>query len=160
MLDYINSNQANIWLLLGFTILIVEALVLGFGSGLLLFGSIGALLTGALMHLGVVPLNWGVGIGAFGVFSGISAVVLWKPMRRLQNDDRVPERDNTSDLIGRTFRLASAIDRDTHGETRYSGVTWKVRPSQELENPAIDAQTLVEVVAVDVGVFWVEPAAE
>jgi hypothetical protein len=67
LLDYIDGHQAELWLILGFALLAVESLALGFSSGALLFGALGALLTGTLMRLDLLPQEWAVGVAGVGI---------------------------------------------------------------------------------------------
>ena len=158
MVSYIQSHQAEFWVFVGFAMLALEAWALGFTSGVVLFGAIGALLTGVLMLVGVLPETWVAGIAGFGILSGASALVLWKPLMRLQHDHEPPGRDRSSDLIGHEFILREPIDATTESTESYSGITWAVRPDRELGPEAIDAGTRVRVSGVDAGVFWVVPA--
>ncbi len=158
MVSYIQTHQAEFWVFVGFALLALEAWALGFTSGVVLFGAIGALLTGVLMLVGVLPETWVAGIAGFGILSGASAVVLWKPLMRLQHDHEPPSRDRSSDLIGHEFILREPIDATTESTEAYSGITWAVRPDRELGPEAIAAGTRVRVSGVDAGVFWVVPA--
>ncbi|MGD8308287.1 MAG: NfeD family protein [Chromatiales bacterium] len=155
VIAYVDGHQAEFWMFVGFALLAVEALALGFTSGVLLFGSIGALVTGILMALGVLPETWTAGIAGFGIGAAVSSLVLWKPLLRLQHGSQAPERDRTSDLIGHEFILADTIDDTTRSTAAYSGITWEVRPDPELCRGGIEAGTRVRVSAVDAGVFYV-----
>jgi hypothetical protein len=155
LLDYIDAHQAEFWLFVGFALLALEALALGFTSGFVLFGSVGALLTGALMKLGVLPQEWSVGVAGTGIGAAVSAVVLWKPFRWLQRERQPPKRDRSSDLIGYDFILRDDIDDSAESRTSYSGVSWRVKPDPEFVRGGIEAGTRVRVSGVDAGIFWV-----
>jgi len=157
MIEYFDSNQFAFWFTLGFALLVVEALVFGFTSGVLLFSGIGALLTGGLLWSGVLPASWLNGIACFGISSGVSAALLWKPLLKFQNFD-VPEKDNSSDMIGRKFRLEQDISLTQPGSTRYSGVDWRVEIDPDGDCDVIVAGTRVVVSSVDAGVFRVRAA--
>lgn len=152
---YIDGHQAEFWVFVGFALVAIETLMLGLASGVLLFGAIGALLTGLLMMAGVLPETWTAGIAGFGILAGISSAVLWKPLMRLQHGSATPARDRTSDLIGHEFTLAGDIDPTTPSRVSYSGITWEVRPDPDLAAGAIPAGTRVRVSGVDAGVFYV-----
>lgn len=160
VMAYIDGHQAEFWMFVGFLLLAVEALALGFTSGVLLFGFIGALLTGILMAVGVLPETWAAGIAGFGIGAAVSALVLWKPLMRLQHGRQAPERDRTSDLIGHEFILADTIDDTAKSSVDYSGITWAVHPDPESSGGGIEAGTRVRVSAVDAGVFYVVRAGE
>jgi len=157
MIEYFDSNQYAFWFTLGFALLVVEALVFGFTSGVLLFTGIGALLTGGLLWSGLLPASWLNGIACFGICSGVSAALLWKPLLKFQNFD-VPEKDNSSDMIGRKFRLEQDISLTQPGSTRYSGVDWRVEIDPDGDRDVIVAGTRVVVSSVDAGVFRVRAA--
>lgn len=154
---YIQAHQGEFWVFVGFAMMAVEAWALGFTSGVLLFGAVGALLTGILMLIGVLPETWVAGIAGFGILGALSAAVLWRPLMRLQHNHEPPARDRTSDLIGYEFVLREPIDATTAAVESYSGITWSVRPDPELAPPAIPAGTRVAVTGVDAGIFWVTP---
>ncbi len=155
MIDYIQNNQPSFWFSLGFLLLVIEALVLGFTSGVVLFAGLGGLITGGMMWFGVIPHSWFAGFVTFGLSSGVAASLLWKPLLRLQNFD-TPAKDNSSDLIGHRFRLTAPITLTTPGTTRYSGIEWRVEIDPEASNATeIGAGELVEVSSVDAGLFRV-----
>ena len=162
MMEYLNAHQYSFWITVGFVLLIVEVVALGFSSGVLLFSAIGALITGGLMSLGWLPETWLAGVACFGVASALSAILLWKPLLRLQNYE-VAEKDNSSDLIGYRFTLEQPVSRLSHGATRYSGVEWRVElgstqaAGAEPGPDKLEAGTQVRVVSVDAGIFRVLP---
>jgi len=157
LIDYLNQNQAQFWMVCGFVILILEVILLGLATGVLLFAGLGALLTGILMQMGFLPEDWLIGFASFGISSGIVTVLLWRPLKRLQGS-RTPEKDRSSDLIGLEFVLSRDIDIQNPGKTRYSGIDWKVEVSSESGVQSIAAGALVTVAAVDVGIFRVKPS--
>jgi len=158
MIEYFNSNQHAFWFTLGFALLVVEALVFGFTSGVVLFTGIGALITGGLLWSEVLPASWLYGVACFGICSGVSAALLWKPLLKFQNFE-VPEKDNSSDMIGHRFQLEQDISLAQPGSTRYSGINWRVEVDAANDCSEIAAGTRVVVTSVDAGVFRVRPAA-
>ena len=155
MIEYFNNHMASFWFFIGFLLLAIEVVAFGFATGLLLFGSIGALVTGALMWLGFIPATWWVGIAAFTLSSVAAAVVLWKPLQRMQSGAKLGE-DRSSDLIGHEFRLDQMVTPTSPGKTRYSGVDWRVELSDDsavLE--PIEQGKKVRVSRVGAGVFFV-----
>jgi len=158
MIEYFDTHQYAFWFTLGFGLLVLEALVFGFTSGVVLFTGIGALLTGGLLWGEVLPASWLNGIACFGICSSLSAALLWKPLLKFQNFD-VPEKDNSSDMVGHKFRLEQDISLTHPGSTRYSGVEWRVEIDTAAASDAIAAGTPVVVTSVDAGVFRVRSAA-
>ncbi|MCB1986235.1 MAG: NfeD family protein [Burkholderiales bacterium] len=155
LIDYLNQHQAEFWIVCGFAILIIEVMFLGMATGVLLFAGLGALVTGLLMQLGLLPQIWLAGLSSFGISSGVITVVLWKPLKRLQGG-KTPDKDRSSDIIGLEFVLSQDIDLQTPGKTRYSGVDWRVEISPEAKEQWIAAGQRVTVISVDVGVFRVK----
>jgi len=154
VIEYFDTNQHAFWFTVGFTLLVVEALVFGFTSGVVLFSGIGALLTGGLLWSGLLPPGWLNGIACFGVCSAVSAALLWKPLLRFQNFD-VPVKDNSSDMVGYVFRLEQDVTATQSGRTRYSGVDWRVELDAGCDCDRIAAGTRVVVTSIDAGIFRV-----
>jgi len=155
IVEYINSHQAEFWILIGFTTLIIEVST-GLITGLLLFGGVGAIITGLLMLTGLLNETWQVGIASTAISSAIVALLLWKPLKKLQNTD-VPEKDNSSDLVGYEFILQQDINLLSPGTTQYSGIEWKVEIDKDAGVDEIKAASRVRVSSVEVGKFMVKP---
>lgn len=156
-MDVFNMNQAALWLAAGFILLAIEAIAFGFASGLLLFGSIGAIVTGVLLWLGLVPENFVAAVACFAVATAATTAILWQPLKRMQSGAELGQ-DRSSDLIGHSFVVSSDISISNPGTEKYSGINWRVEPSRDMPGAKIKTGTLVNVTAVSVGVFFVEPA--
>jgi len=154
--EYINTHHAEFWILLGFLMLAIEVST-GMVTGILLFGGIGAVLTGLLMMTGLLNETWEIGMTSTAISATLIALVLWKPLKNLQNDD-VAKKDNSSDLVGYEFVLQQDINLLTPGTTHYSGIEWKVEIHKDAGVDEISAATRVEVCSVDVGKFRVKIA--
>lgn len=152
--DYIINHQAEFWLIFGFVMLVLEV-VTGFTIGVFLFGGLGALVTGLLMSVDVLPHTWIAGVACTGISSGVIATLLWKPLKRLQND-RPVGKDNSSDLVGHEFVLEDDIAVNKPGTTHYSGISWKVEIDKDAGVNTIQAGQRVTVSSVEVGVFKVK----
>lgn len=155
MIEYFNVNQYAFWFAVGFLLLAIEILALGLATGVVLFSGIGALLTGALMWAGLLPTDWLAGIASFGVCSFGSAVLLWKPLLKMQRKDS-NHKDTSSDFIGHEFRLEERITASSPGKTRYSGVEWRVEIDDGAGTESIEAGQKVVVTSLDAGVFRVK----
>lgn len=156
LIEYFNQHPDEFWFTLGFTLLAIEGIVLGFSFGVLLFAGIGALITGGMIHFEILSQDWQTGISSFGVASAMVTAILWMPFRRLQGSEPA-SKDNTSDLIGLQFRLEESISSRQPGSTRYSGVTWVVELDPASALQSLEAGTMVQVVSVDVARFVVKP---
>lgn len=154
MVDYINSHMSGFWIALGFAMLAAEVLLFGFTTIIFLFAGIGALTAGLLMSAGFLPETWVAGTACFGIATGISSAILWKPLKNMQ-DKSAPARKPTSDFVGLEFVLMSDISKTSAGNHRYSGIDWKVEIDSSSETDAINKGERVAVVSVDVGVLRV-----
>lgn len=159
MIDIIVANQTAVWIGVGFLLLAIEALAFGFSSGILLFGSLGAIITGVLLWLGIVPDSFVAAIACFAISTAAVTAALWIPLKRMQSGTELGN-DRSSDIIGHTFILSSDINRTTWSEQKYSGIKWNVKPADDLANDSISAGTQVKVTAVTVGAFFVQPISK
>lgn len=107
------------------------------------------------MWAGLLPMDWFTGIASFGVCSFLSAVVLWKPLLKMQRKDG-PHKETSSDFIGYEFRLDAPITVSNPGKTRYSGIEWRVEIDDGAGTDSIDAGQKVVVTSLDAGVFRVK----
>lgn len=156
MLSYLHTHQVEFWTALGAVALIVELTLLGASSFVLLFIGLGALATGALMALGVLPELWVAGAGAFGALSCLIGVALWRPLRRFSEADRPPP-GQSSDFLGLRFTLSEALKPGGTVPIRYSGVGWALVCPTLKEGEALVAGSTVVVVGVEPGRFIVAP---
>ncbi len=156
LLESILNNPSAFWFVVGFSLLAIEVVAFGLGSGVLLFGSIGALITGALLHFEVIPANWIISVASFAIASALATAVLWMPLKRLQSGAELGN-DRSSDLIGYQFRLDSTVTPTNVGTHRYSGIHWQVRISDETSETTLNKGSSVRVAGVDPGVFHVVP---
>jgi hypothetical protein len=153
MIEYINAHQSGFWIATGFALLAAEVLLFGFTTIVFLFAGLGAIVTGIAMMSGLLPETWAAGIACFGISTGVSGMLLWRPLKKMQ-DSSTPERKQTSDLIGYEFVLQQDVTSVQPGQHRYSGVDWRV----ELDAGAgekLDAGQRVKVTSIDAGVFRV-----
>lgn len=154
MMDYINNNLSGFWIGLGFALLAAEVLLFGFGTIIFLFAGLGAVITGLLMSVGVVPETWVAGTASFGISTGISSAILWKPLMAMQNKS-TQKREQTSDIVGLEFVLEQDIGITTAGNYRYSGMDWKVEIDSNSALDAISKGQRVVVAVVEVGLLRV-----
>lgn len=153
--NYINTHQAEFWILLGFILIVLEIMA-GFVAGILLFIGLGTLATGFLMLSGLLPETWLYGITSVGVCSSIITGLLWKPMQKLQGDHEI-KKDNSSDLIGLEFNIEQDISSTSPGRHKYSGIEWKVEIDSGADISELKAGQRVAVTSVDVALFKVKP---
>jgi len=156
MFELITQNLPAFWMLLGFSLLAIEMLAFGMASGVLLFGGIGAVLTGLLLWGGVIAPEWLYSVAAFVIASVLVSLVLWAPLKRLQRGQQMG-RDQSSDLVGREFTLDSIVSTTQPGTNRYSGIDWRVEIDSASGVTELASGVRVKVTKVDAGIFHVSP---
>ena len=154
MIEYINNHLSGFWIALGFALLAAEVLLFGFTTIILLFAGIGALVTGLMLSVGVLPETWIASTACFGITTGISSALLWKPLMKMQ-DVSAAQKKQKSDFIGLEFVLEDDISNTAPGKHRYSGIDWKVELDAGSEKDALSKGSRVIVTAVDVGIMRV-----
>lgn len=147
-MEWITNNMASILIFLGLALLAIEVLVLGFAGVIFFFLGLGCLLTGLLIFAGLLPATVSGAIVGVGILTMVSAVGLWKPLKRMQND--TDNKDVKSDFLSHSFVLDSNIGPNEYGNHEYSGIEWKVKSAENLTQG-----TNVEVVKAEVGVLTV-----
>ena len=158
MFEYINDNLSGFWIATGFMLLAIEILLFGFSTIIFLFAGLGAIITGLLMMLGLLPESWTAGIASFGITTGIISALLWSFLQKMQN--RTPaDQKPQSDIVGIEFILAEDISTTQPGNYRYSGIDWKVEIDRSCESSSLEKGIRVSVVSVDVGLFRVNRSA-
>ncbi len=152
LIEYINNNISGFWIAIGFLFLALEALLFGFSTIIFLFAGIGALISGLLMSAGVIPETWIAGASCFGISTGLSSALLWKPFKQMQNRS-APQTVQHNDFEGIEFNLEADVTPTQPGIYRYSGIDWKVEPDSQ--ETIIKGQR-VAVVTATVGLFRVK----
>ena len=153
MIEYINNHIPGFWIALGFALMAAEVLLFGFTTIIFLFAGLGALTSGLLMMVGVLPETWIAGTACFGIATGVFGLLLWKPLQKMQNAK--PQKEQSSDFDGLEFVLLSDISTTSSGKYRYSGVDWKVEIDSGSGTDRLNKGERVVVVSTRVGVFQV-----
>ncbi len=152
LIEYFSTNHASLLFLLAGVTLVIELTIMGL-SGLLLFFSIGCFITALLTHFGIIS-GWESEVFSVGIFSCLSAVLLWKPLKNFQSKD-IPT-DNSSDMSGREVSCAEAITK-MNGAIRYSGINWPARLHSSAEVEIINEGDFCTIVKVDGNIMLVKP---
>ncbi len=148
-MDIYSDYLPQLLLVVGLVLLAIEVAVLGFSTFILFFVGLGCVIASGLMYAGVLEHSILTAFFAVGLVTAISALLLWKPLKKLQmQTDTKPVQQ---DFIGLEFVLSSDVDNLTPGKHRYSGVEWSVVSDHPIEKGAH-----VKVVRLDVGKFYVE----
>lgn len=149
-MEFILQHLPKFLLVIGVGALIIEVAILGFATFVLLFLGASLVITGLLMHVGLLPATIMVALWSNALLTSILALVLWKPLRNLQNN-HIQRKPVENDFNRHEFVLEQDVNAQGGCEHQYSGVRWTVKSEQPLT-----AGTLVQVVRSDVGVLWVK----
>jgi|TARA_B110000093_G_scaffold64477_1_gene70051 membrane protein implicated in regulation of membrane protease activity len=140
------------WLfIIGIGLLVIEIAFFGFATFVLFFVGIAMLIVGALMAFGVLPVGIDIAIGAVSLLSISGAVLLWKPMKKIQSSKEAAKVE--VGFVGHQFQVQTDIAPDLPGTYTYSGIAWTV-----VSDTAIQRFTQVQVIKADVGQLTVMPA--
>ena len=140
------------WLfIIGIGLLVIEIAFFGFATFVLFFVGIAMLIVGALMAFGVLPVGIDIAIGAVSLLSISGAVLLWKPMKKIQSSKEAAKVE--VGFVGHRFQVQTDIAPDLPGTYTYSGIAWTV-----VSDTAIQRFTQVQVIKEDVGQLTVTPA--
>ena len=142
--DYILQNHAHILYVVAGLALVLELTVIGL-SGPLLFFALGCCITALFIDLGIVS-SWELEVLSVGVLSILSAVILWKPLRKFQGADNVS--DNSSDMIGKVVSVSNEVTAGG-GSIRYSGIDWQAKLDTGSALDALADGMQVEICGVD-----------
>jgi membrane protein implicated in regulation of membrane protease activity len=151
IIDYFLNHHDKLFYLIAAVSFIVELSVLGL-SGPLLFFAIASAITGILISLGIMS-GWEYEILTLGLLTGVSALVLWKPLKTFQN--ATEQHDTSSDMIGRKVTVSKTVTH-SEGSIRFSGVDWPSRLADESSEDTINESELCVIVAVDGTIMLVD----
>lgn len=144
------SNIPQTLLILGLLALIIEVLILGFSTFVLLFFGIAMLLTSGLIYIGIIDDNWLSTISTLAIITLLLTLILWKPFKKLQNKPAKTEVDTDFAVI--KFKLEKDLLPTENYTFNYSGIQWLIK-----SEIIIEKGTTVKVIKKEVGILWVEP---
>jgi len=150
-MEYFLENPDHLWYLIAGISFVIELSIMGL-SGPLLFFAIASLGTGILVSIGFVN-GWQSEVLTVGLLSAIVAVILWKPLKSLQNSKN--KTDNSSDMVGLTV-LASSDINATSGSIRYSGIDWQARLADDVNEELITDKSQCQIVAITGNIMLVK----
>lgn len=148
-MDLLTNNLAESLFIIGLILLVVEVVVLGFSTFVLLFVGVAAIATSILLYIGLVPDNVLSAFLCTGVITLIAAALLWQPLKRMQSD--VSPKKAQGDLVGHQFILQESVSSTAPVTYHYSGVNWKLICAEPIE-----AGARVEVIDAEVGAFHIK----
>ena len=152
-MTWLLENLPQVLLVAGLALLIMDALIFGFSTFIFTFLGGSLLITGISMWLGLLPATWVAAAWSNALVTAVLALLLWKPLRRLQNQPTTTAINN--DFARQQWLLVQDVDIQGLSTHAYSGVQWKLKSEQP-----ISAGTLVEVFKSEVGTLWVRPVIE
>ena len=87
-MENINSffSISQLLLFLGILLLVAEIIFFGFATFVLFFIGLSMIVVGALMSINVLPNDLMTAIFSVSVLSLLSAVILWKPLKKIQSN--------------------------------------------------------------------------
>lgn len=144
------SNIPQTLVTLGLLALIIEVLILGCSTLVLLFFGVAMLLTSGLIYIGLIDANWLSTISTLAIITLLLTIALWKPLKKLQN--KSAQTEINSDFATIQFELEEDLLPSTVYNFNYSGIQWNVKSTSP-----IDKGVIVKVVKKEVGILWVEP---
>lgn len=102
-MSWFTENLSNVLIAAGIGALIVDMVFFGFGTFILIFLGGSLLISGLAMLIGILPNTVDAALWSNAILTTILGVVLWKPLRRIQNRNGSKQitNDFASDQIGR-----------------------------------------------------------
>ncbi len=146
---FLDTYLAETLMILGVLALIIEVAVLGMSTYVLLFLGLSLFASGLLMNIGLLDSNYTTALWSNIVFTLGFAVVLWQPLKRLQ--DKTDTKPFHNDFADITFVINSDVDDRGLTTHPYSGIQWQLK-----SHTPIAAGSTVKVTEKQVGVLWVE----
>lgn len=143
------SDMSQMLMTIGLLMAVVDVLVFGFATFFLTIIGLAMLVSGALIHFGILPDSTNSVLISVAFLTALFSILLWKPLKKLQ--EHTNNKKVTSDLDGYQFTLEQDVDAGVFGKHHYSGIDWKV----ESDSP-IAKGSKVEVLEFKVGVLLVK----
>lgn len=155
-MDVFGISPAQLTIIAGLILLSVETLILGLSTIVLLAVGVAAVIVGSLAWAGILPETFLSLVSATGISAGLITVLLWKPLKRLQQS-KVESSNVHSDFMGLTFTLNSALSaQDNPVYVKHSGIQWQLLLDPTSTEQKLPAGSTVKVVSVAVGKFTVK----
>ncbi len=150
--QYFLDHHDKIFYVIAGVSFLIELTLIGLG-GPLLFFAIASFITGVLISFGLIS-GWQMESFTVGLLTGITALLLWQPLKRFQNTGG--GHDTSSDMIGQQVLTSSEIST-IGGSIRHSGIDWNARLSRDSATDNIPTATLCIIEAVEGNVMIVGP---
>ena len=142
--------QPQIFVSIGVVLIIIESMVLGMSTGILLIAGVGAILTGAVTQFFYSPDTFASILATYALSTIVSAVVVWPILQRM-NRDLDNRSVNQSDFVGQTLILEQTLSAGKPVKQRFSGVDWTVYLDGDDANDKLASGSRVTIVSAEVG---------
>lgn len=117
---------------------------------------IASFLAATLLALGLLPDSWPAMLSALAVSTLLLAVLLWKPLRKLQHGkDKQQESSAISDFVGTRLTLTEAASKTSCATVQFSGVSWQLKLAPDCPADTLAAGTEVQISSATVGLLLV-----
>ena len=139
-----------LWLLIGLLLTGSEAF-LAPGIGLF-FAGLGAILTSIVIYL-LGDISGFAQLGLFCAFTAISAVLLWKPLKKWQ---RPKNQGGYQNMVGSTaIVMSEQLNKTVDGQVKWSGAMLNARLDTSSVHQTLQKNTTVEIVRMDGNLVYV-----
>ncbi len=122
--------------------------------------AIGAFVSAALVWFGWLPQDTSLVLLSLAMLTALAAVLLWKPLRKLQKTGiRLQEDSAISDFVGTELVLAEPATKYSDSHIQFCGLEWRVRLDPADRATALDAGQTVLISSASVGLLLVQSKA-
>lgn len=142
-MEFFNDPSA-VWLTIGVVTIIIEFFVapgLGF-----VFAGLGALVTGALLQLGLIEAT-SAQLVSFAVATSLWALLLWKPLKSALAKKAIGKGE--SHIIGTDAIVAKEGVDKNKGQAKWSGAIMNAKLAADSKETKLTQGQVAEVVALD-----------
>jgi len=117
---------------------------------------IASFLAATLLALGLLPDSWPAMLSALAVSTLLLAVLLWKPLRKLQHGKQQQQESSAiSDFVGSRLTLTADASKTSSSSVQFSGVSWQLKLAPDCPVDFLAAGTEVQISSATVGVLLV-----
>lgn len=119
--------------------------------------AIAAFASAGLMWFDWLPQDASLVLLTLAMLTALSAVLLWKPLRKLQKTGvRLQEDSAISDFVGTELVLTQQARKDCDSYIQFCGLEWRVRLDPEETAPVAETGQTVVISSAMVGLLLVK----
>jgi membrane protein implicated in regulation of membrane protease activity len=117
---------------------------------------IASFLAATLLAMGLLPDSWPAMLSALAISTLLLAVLLWKPLRKLQHGKQKQQESNAiSDFVGTRLTLTATASKNTSSTVQFSGLSWQLKLAPDCPVDIMPAGTEVQISSATVGLLLV-----